>query len=123
MDQRKEVKQVKVYRGIRNPGNWSDKTVLVDTLDENRFVVESKPLRHHERHSPDGFEWGYGGSGPSDLALSILADLYGMEVANQYYGDFKCQFVAGFARQGWMVNSLTIDEWLEKQRASSMVGA
>ena len=23
-------------------------------------------------HSPDGFEWGYGGSGPSDLALNIL---------------------------------------------------
>ncbi len=23
-------------------------------------------------HSPDGFEWGYGGSGPADLALNIL---------------------------------------------------
>src|SRR5262245_24208675 len=24
------------------------------------------------QHSPGGFEWGYGGSGPSDLALNIL---------------------------------------------------
>ncbi len=23
-------------------------------------------------HSPSGFEWGYGGSGPADLALNIL---------------------------------------------------
>jgi len=23
-------------------------------------------------HSPTGFEWGYGGSGPADLALNIL---------------------------------------------------
>jgi len=23
-------------------------------------------------HSPDGFEWGYSGSGPADLALNIL---------------------------------------------------
>lgn len=29
-------------------------------------------LHHHSRHSPDGFAWGYSGSGPSDLALSML---------------------------------------------------
>lgn len=28
-------------------------------------------------HSPDGFEWGYGGSGPAQLALAILADFLG----------------------------------------------
>jgi len=31
-------------------------------------------LKHIVRHSPDGFQWGYGGSGPSDLALSIMTD-------------------------------------------------
>src|SRR5262245_55620958 len=25
-------------------------------------------------HSPDGFAWGYGGSGPAQLALAILLD-------------------------------------------------
>jgi hypothetical protein len=25
-------------------------------------------------HSPTGFEWGYGGSGPAQLALALLAD-------------------------------------------------
>lgn len=31
-------------------------------------------LSHLVYHSPDGFETGYGGSGPADLAISILAD-------------------------------------------------
>ncbi|HZV49875.1 MAG TPA: DUF6166 domain-containing protein [Candidatus Dormibacteraeota bacterium] len=35
------------------------------------------PLRHVVYHSPAGLEFGYGGSGPADLALSLLADLFG----------------------------------------------
>lgn len=31
-------------------------------------------LDHLVKHSPDGFEYGYGGSGPSDLARSIVGD-------------------------------------------------
>lgn len=30
------------------------------------------PLAHHVKHSPDGFSWGYGGSGPSELARCLL---------------------------------------------------
>lgn len=41
--------------------------------DEGRIY----PLKHLLRHSPDGFEFGYGGSGPSDLARSIVGDLLG----------------------------------------------
>ena len=29
-------------------------------------------------HSPDGYEWGYGGSGPADFALNILENLLKM---------------------------------------------
>jgi len=36
-------------------------------------------LPHHVRHSPDGFSWGYGGSGPADLARCILIDALGNE--------------------------------------------
>jgi len=28
-------------------------------------------------HSPSGFNWGYGGSGPAQLALALLADATG----------------------------------------------
>ena len=36
------------------------------------------PLPHRlVRRSPDGFAWGYGGSGPSELALNLLLDALG----------------------------------------------
>ena len=35
------------------------------------------PLPHLVRHSPDGYSYGYSGSGPSDLARSIVGDLLG----------------------------------------------
>jgi hypothetical protein len=34
-------------------------------------------LAHHVRHSPDGFSWGYGGSGPAELARCLLIDALG----------------------------------------------
>lgn len=42
------------------------------TRDANGTAVCSIPQRHIH-HSPTGFEFGYGGSGPADLALNILA--------------------------------------------------
>lgn len=40
-------------------------------------------------HSPDGFAWGYGGSGPSQLALAILLHFYGEGIALKYHQPFK----------------------------------
>lgn len=43
-------------------------------------VVEAgarRSLRHIAYHSPTGLEWGYGGSGPADLARSILVEVMG----------------------------------------------
>lgn len=41
-------------------------------------------------HSPDGFAWGYGGSGPAQLALAILLEVTGSkEIALAHYQDFK----------------------------------
>ena len=46
----------------------------------------SWPLKHVVLHSPPGFEFGYGGSGPADLALSILADWFGEQDAPEAQG-------------------------------------
>ncbi|NTY62141.1 DUF6166 domain-containing protein [Mycolicibacterium sphagni] len=34
-------------------------------------------LPHYVKHSPTGFSWGYAGSGPADLARSLLIDALG----------------------------------------------
>jgi len=55
---------VRVYEGIVDRG---ERFVLVNGKDLN-------PRSDLMNHSPDGFNWGYGGSGPAQLALAILAD-------------------------------------------------
>lgn len=40
-------------------------------------------------HSPTGFEVGYGGSGPAQLALAILAECIEPDEATRLYHDFK----------------------------------
>ena len=51
-------------------------------------------------HSPTGFEFGYGGSGPAQLALAILADCCGDEVAVAYHQPFKRAVIARIAGPG-----------------------
>jgi hypothetical protein len=51
-----------------------NKGICVATVFENGHFVY--PLKHVKVHSPGGFESGYEGSGPADLALSILADYF-----------------------------------------------
>jgi len=97
---KKTLNPVKVYEGNRFP-----------RLGASRVTVDGQPLRHVCRHSPDGFEWGYGGSGPADLALSILADCLGLERADRLYQDFKWAFVAKFQYEGWQITSDQIEAW------------
>ena len=68
-------------------------------------------------HSPDGFEWGYGGSGPAQLALALLADHLGdNEKALALYQDFKGLVVSGLPREGWKLSSRDIDQALDAIR-------
>jgi len=68
-------------------------------------------LPHLMRHSPDGFEWGYGGSGPSDLARSIVGDL--LKQADPSPADYqrvKTELVATLPEKG---GTITEDQVLD----------
>jgi hypothetical protein len=53
-------------------------------------------------HSSDGFEWGYAGSGPAQLALALLADyLADDEAALARYLDFKDAVICRLPAMGW----------------------
>ncbi len=45
----------------------------------------------HHNHSPDGFNWGYGGSGPAQLALAIMLKIKG---SPDGYQEFKFKTIA-----------------------------
>ncbi len=79
-------------------------------------VREGKPdvLHHVVRHSPTGFEWGYLGSGPADLAYSILADYAGEDVAESLAVRFKEEVVARLPRTAWMLTDAALTAFLER---------
>jgi Family of unknown function (DUF6166) len=66
-------------------------------------------------HSPTGFEWGYSGSGPAQLALAILADCLGDdERAVRLHQDFKFNVVGAFEHDKWtLTDSQVMDAVLK----------
>ncbi len=72
-------------------------------------------------HSPDGFEWGYGGSGPSDLALNILALFCPPPEAWRLHHDYKADVVARISREGGTITADSVREWLREHWAREAV--
>ncbi|MFC7143242.1 DUF6166 domain-containing protein [Halosimplex aquaticum] len=78
-----------IYVGYRRRG----RTIVEKQSDQEQLT----PDRSLElaNHSPSGFEWGYGGSGPAQLALALLLDYTdNEEVALAEYKAFKTEVVS-----------------------------
>ncbi len=121
---------MKIYRGYSDQGDASGPvSVVVD--QEGR---EPYKLRHMIVHSPSGLSWGFQGSGPADLALSILADYLGEAAAipahDRYdhaiadsiqetaawllHQEFKRDFVARLPQdQNITIDGADIEAWLD----------
>lgn len=80
------------------------------------------PARHDLRnHSPDGFSWGYLGSGPAQLALAVLAHHFHTigdehKLANvkalMLYQDFKAELIATLPKAGWQFTTHDVADTL-----------
>lgn len=114
---------MRTYMGTRVHGREPRSVPIIyisDVADDG--ISKTTPLKHFCRHSPDGFEWGYGGSGPSDTALSIMVNYFnhrGMENAvgraDLCYQDFKWEFIANAPEDGFVISEKQIEDWLKKQ--------
>lgn len=102
---------MKTYKGMRLRPEMETASDVKVTVKEGK---EETLLRHHVYHSPTGFCWGYGGSGPSDLARSILWDYLGKEPSSELYQDFKWEFVAAWKAK-WQITSAEIGAWIKKK--------
>ena len=60
----------------------------------NGEILSPKRSLKLRSHSPDGFSWGYGGSGPAQLALEILLRFISEEKALSMYQEFKWEVIA-----------------------------
>lgn len=69
----------RVYLGQRGPSGETSVSVYDRMIHRDPLYADALPLRLDlANHSPSGFEWGYMGSGPAQLALALLADHYGI---------------------------------------------
>lgn len=74
---------------INLKGNFKTRQVWL-----NGELLNPRKSQKIINHSPDGFNWGYGGSGPAQLALAILLKITSRETAMQMYQDFKWDVIA-----------------------------
>jgi hypothetical protein len=88
-------------------------------------TVNGRPLNPRldlYNHSPTGFEWGYCGSGPAQLALAILADhLADDQQALNVYQRFKWAVITELPKKRWTLNSRDIDRAIQAVRDQEMV--
>ena len=75
-----------------------------------------KPSLSVRNHSPSGFSWGYGGSGPAQLALALLLH-EGVEPdeAADLHQSFKFE-VVGKMHDEWRLTSIGIWQWVLRAR-------
>lgn len=99
----------RAYAGARAPDRVGPNVVTRVEANGQRSPLD--PRYDLRNHSPDGFEWGYGGSGPAQLALALVADATGDdELARKVYQKFKFEIVAGLGDM-WILEAGNIADF------------
>lgn len=111
-----------IWKGERKPIEEDNKVTM--KIDCQEFEVNLPLYLEEVNHSPTGFEWGYLGSGPAQLAYAILRTFFehvgdltpesSEREAHKYYQDFKYDIVCHkFGRSTeWEIGSDEVDMWL-----------
>lgn len=102
-----KLRSTGTYRGMKDRSVWF--------FREGGLQVRIDPCNDIRNHSPDGFNWGYHGSGPAQLALAICCHYYHRDVARaeHVYQWFKQQVIAYLdANEGWELSAREVGEHL-----------
>ena len=91
---------------------------------EVRVTVDGAPLDWRSslavrNHSPTGPAWGYGGSGPAQLALAILLAVTDAATAERFYQQFKWSVIAPLEADRWALDAGDVLDWLESAAAGT----
>lgn len=99
-----------IYHGLKtDPLEWD--------VFKDGIPFDPKPSQKVWNHSPDGFAWGYRGSGPAQLALALLLDVgEPPDLAINMHQAFKFHFVAGWDRDSpWKITTREILAWINER--------
>jgi len=92
-----------------------DDQCIVFRSTSRAFSIEKKldPRYDLINHSPDGFEWGYSGSGPAQLALAICASVLNNDsLALSVYQEFKDTVIADIKTSSWTLPESKVKEYI-----------
>ena len=102
-----------LIRGRRCPGG-ARVTVAGEPLAPDTPLWETSLCLHN--HSPGGPEWGYDGSGPAQLALTVLLLVTDSAEAVRYYYLFKNSVLAAIRADHWTLPLRDVQAWLDQAR-------
>jgi hypothetical protein len=103
------MESLKLYKGTRIVPGYK----AVVYVDDKILDVESS--RQIRDYAPD-IEFGYFGSGPSQLALAILYDVTGnKDISLLYCQDFKRDYIAQFDQDGFILLESQVKSWIEER--------
>jgi len=106
---------MKKYKGKRNPDVGGPFPVFV--TGDDHITKDLDPRYDLVNHSPDGFQWGYGGS--AQLAIALLADATGHDyLAKLCYQQFKREVVATLPNE-FQLTDEQIVKWVEHWAGTS----
>ena len=110
---------MKIYEGISH-GDATRHHVYVRTDLESNRLQALNPRLDLRNHSPSGLSWGYGGSGPAQLSLALIADATGDdELALEVYQDFKWALIQHLPQDGSWVLSDTVIQVMARKFAKA----
>ncbi len=107
-------KPLSIYTGTREH-NGTCRVVV--TTDGREYKLNAR----HDlcKFSTHGLDWGYTGVAPLQLALAMLADCCGENVAIANYQHFRRDMISGMPARGWSLTSDQIEDWV-RQRGRSV---
>ena len=106
------MKKNSYLKGIRSDKPWPH--------NKNRVYINGKQLSwkrsfKYLQKSISGFEWGYGGTGPQQLAFAILLELTTEDIARKLYYSFTEEFISKLpTTQNFSVSQELVEKAIKK---------
>ncbi len=116
-----EPRRACIYRGtVIKDAREQIREWKVEIVREDTSYLLTHVSFNGLHHSPNGFSWGYAGSGPADLALSILAHTMkdtwpDRRKAWPLHQQFKLDVIAALPiDQDFEISQLAVREWIAR---------
>ena len=81
----------------------------------NGELLDPKPSQELLESLPRGFNWGYGGSGPAQLALAVLLKFTDRRTAVENYQLFKWEIIAQLEQDADFEIDVNLNPWIQRR--------